>query len=294
MAALADMLRLADRQRGQTVLALRKACAIIEDIDYEVAGDPAATRRLRTSLRRAEHPVVLATARIDRAGQTTLFGDKERLNGSNSRDRLNAAIGYSGFPLGPDGVLRHVRDLGRQPDAVRGGDSTGAAGLPTLAVRAAELERRKLPRFPDAGAWIDYAGGPGAYPQVSLVDVRDGTVPASRFEDRIVIVGDTRLDGPDVHPSPADGGTRMSGPEIHANAIATVGRGLPLRDAPRWAAVLLILALAIAPAALALYSRTAVGVGLASAIGVVALAGTQLAFDGGWILPVVAPLLALA
>jgi hypothetical protein len=37
MAALADMLRLTDRQRGQTVLALRRACALIEDIDPRYA-----------------------------------------------------------------------------------------------------------------------------------------------------------------------------------------------------------------------------------------------------------------
>lgn len=33
MAAIADMLRLTDRQRGQTVLAIRRACEVIEDID---------------------------------------------------------------------------------------------------------------------------------------------------------------------------------------------------------------------------------------------------------------------
>lgn len=33
MAAIADMLRLTDQQRGQTVLALRSACAVIEEVD---------------------------------------------------------------------------------------------------------------------------------------------------------------------------------------------------------------------------------------------------------------------
>jgi adenylate cyclase len=108
-----------------------------------------------------------------------------------------------------------------------------------------------------------------------------------------VIVGETSLHGRDVKRTPADGGTRMSGPEIHANAIATVRRGLPLRDAPKWTAVLLIVALALVPAALATRGRAIMTLGLAAAAGVVFLAGAQLAFGAGRVLPVVAPLLAL-
>jgi len=258
---------------------------IVEDIEYRSAGDPAATGRLRSALRRARSPIVLATPRIDRAGQTTLFGDDTPLNDKNSRRQFNATIGYSGFTPDPDGVLRHMRAQGRQP--------IGFLGLPTLAVRAAQLGGTRVREFPRDGAWVDYAGGPGTYPQLSFLDVRNGEVPATRFEDRIVVVGLTSLRASDVHPTPAVGGTRMAGPEIQANAIATLLDGLPLRDAPPWSAVLLILALAIVPAALAIRLRAAVALGASLAAGIVFLVGAQIAFGTGWIVPVVAPLLAL-
>ena len=216
---------------------------------------------------------------------STLFGDRVPISSRTARRRLNATIGYAGFTPDGDGSLRRVKDQGRQ--------DVGFLGLPTLAVRAAKASGTSLAEFPDGGAWIDYAGAAGTYPQVSLVDVRNGAVPASRFAGKIVIVGETSLSGTDVHPTPAAGGTRMSGPEIHANAIATARAGLPFRDAPPWAAVALLLALATIPAALARRARPALALGLSALAGAACLAGVQVAFEAGWILPVLAPILAL-
>jgi adenylate cyclase len=276
---------------------------IVEDIQYGTAGDAVQTRRLKAALRSARSPIVLATGRIDRAGQTTLFGGRP-LSDETFRRQLNVTVGYAGFTPDLDGELRRVRALGRQPKSPSRSSSSATSsppptffglvvGLPTLAVRAAEFSDAEPVEFPDGGAWIDYAGPQGTYPHVSLADVHSGKVPATRFKDKIVIVGETSLTSKDIHPTPADGGTRMSGPEIQANAIATMRRGLPLRDAPGWAAVLLIVALALVPAALAIRGRAIMMIGLAAAAGAVFLAGTQLAFGAGWVLPVVAPLLAL-
>ena len=275
----------ADQGRVLSAIDAGHPSAILEDIEYEGAGDAAQTRRLQAALRRARSPVVLATSRINDAGETTLFGDPVPISSRNSRRRLNATLGYSGFTPDPDGTLRRVRDQGRQ--------DVGFLGLPTLAVRAAKLGGQDLDEFPDGGAWIDYAGRAGTYPHVSLVDVRNGRVPASRFEDKIVIVGQTSLAGDDVHDTAAAGGTRMSGPEIHANAVATARAGLPLREAPGWAAVALLVALAAIPAAVALRARPAVVAACSAVAGAAFLVGSQLAFDSGWILPLVAPLLAL-
>lgn len=258
---------------------------IVEDIEYRSAGDPVQTRRLKDALRGTRSPVVLATGRIDRAGQTTLFGGQTPISDEDSRHQLHARIGYAGITPDPDRALRHLRGVGRQ--------SAGFFGLPTLAVRAAELSGTTVAEFPDGGAWIDYAGGQGTYPHVSYVDVRSGNVAAARFKDKIVIVGETSLRLPDVHSTPADGGAKMSGAETQANAIATVRRGLPLRDAPSWAAVLLTVVLAIVPAALAIRGRTAITLTLVAGAGAAFVAGAQFAFGAGWVLPVIAPLLAL-
>jgi adenylate cyclase len=274
-----------DHARVLEAIAAGSPQVIVEDLEYVQPGDRVQTGQLKTALRRTRSPVVLATGRIDRAGQTTLFGGETPFNDEDSRRQLNAMIGYAGFTKDPDGVLRHVRGVGRQ--------AKGFFGLPTLAVRAAELSGTKVEEFPDGGAWIDYAGGQATYPHVSFVDVRNGNVAAGRFRDKIVIVGETSLRGTDVTSTPADGGARMSGPETHANAIATVRRGLPLRDAPPWAAVLLTLALAIVPAALAIRARTVLALALVAGAGAAFVAGAQLAFGAGWVLPVIAPLLAL-
>jgi hypothetical protein len=85
----------------------------------------------------------------------------------------------------------------------------------------------------------------------------------------------------------------MPGPELQANAIATALRGNPLRDAPApWnVALLALLGLAVPLASLRVrpLAVVAVALGLAAATA----GGAQLAFAHGWIVGLVAPLLAL-
>lgn len=299
----------ADQARVLDAIDAGRPQAIVETVEYKAAGDAVDTNRLKSSLERARSPIVLATSRIDDVGQTSLFGDTP-LSGRNSLREFNATVGYAGFTPDRDGAVRHVRDEGRQV--------VGSLGLPTLAVAALtatarEVKRtrdttaraaRPVPRqlkavrtliddFPKNGAWVDYAGGRGTYPHVSFVDVRNRQVSPERFKDKIVVVGTTSLAVPGSQPTSAAGGSTMAGPEIVANAIATLLAGFSLRDAPAWASVLIILALAIVPAVLATYLRTTVAVGLSLAAGAIFLVAAQLAFGRGWILPVVAPLLAL-
>ena len=114
---------------------------------------------------------------------------------------------------------------------------------------------------------------------------------------KIVVVGATNPNLHDDHPTPIGGGL-MPGAEIHANAIQTVLDGYPLRDPPGWAGVLLVLAAALlAPfATLRGTPERAIGWALgAGALGVAALLlSAQGTFQLGEIVPVAAPLLALA
>jgi adenylate cyclase len=165
-------------------------------------------------------------------------------------------------------------------------------GLESFAVVAAEralghpVDRS---RFAGDGAWIDFAGPAGTIPTIPFVDVLNGK--ATGLGGKVVVVGATDPILQDVHATSV--GTGMPGPEINANAIATILRGFPLRDTAGWLSVLMILIAGIATPAGAIrwhgLKWLPIPVALAIAIPVIA----QLAFNGGTILPVAAPGLAL-
>lgn len=167
-------------------------------------------------------------------------------------------------------------------------------GLTSFAVVAAERavgHPVSRSSFSGDGAWIDYAGSAGTIPTVSLSDVVAGKVPASRFRGKVVVVGATDPIIQDIHPTSA--GEAMPGPEINANAISTILRGFPLRDSAGWLSLLMIvLAGIVTPAgALRWHGIRWLPIPIAAAIAIPVAA--QLAFDGGTILPLAAPGLAL-
>jgi adenylate cyclase len=86
----------------------------------------------------------------------------------------------------------------------------------------------------------------------------------------------------------------MAGPEVQANAISTVLRGVPLRDAPGWLGVICVLLLAlVAPLAALRLSPLRAGAASLAALGLY-LGGAYLAFRAGLVLDVAGPALALA
>jgi adenylate cyclase len=119
-----------------------------------------------------------------------------------------------------------------------------------------------------------------------------GRFPASAVRGKVVVVGATAPSLHDQHSTSTSSGGLMSGPEVHAAAVATALDDFPLRDAPRWLDILLVVALGVVAPLAALRTRIFVALGA----GVVALAafvvGTQLAFNHGTILTFVYPLVA--
>ncbi|HEX5910740.1 MAG TPA: HD domain-containing phosphohydrolase, partial [Thermoleophilaceae bacterium] len=169
------------------------------------------------------------------------------------------------------------------------------AGLDTLATAAAKRAGGSplAPGlFGEGGAWIDYRGPAGTIPTVSFSDVLRGRFPAAAVRDRVVVVGAAAPTLRDVHPTPA-GDELMAGAEVQANAIWTAMHGVPLRSAPAWLSLALIVLLAlVAPlAGWRLPGVVAVPVLLLTALAF--LVGAQLAFGAGLMVPVVAPLVAL-
>jgi adenylate cyclase len=111
---------------------------------------------------------------------------------------------------------------------------------------------------------------------------------------RVVVVGASAPSLQDVHPTSVSGNELMAGPEVQANAISTVLRAVPLRDAPGWLDVLSVLLLAlVAPLAALRLSPLRAGVASIAALGLY-LVVAYAAFRLGLVLEVAAPALALA
>ena len=256
---------------------LRKAGArlIVYDVQFTEATKPDEDAALFESVRRAGN-VILATSEIGDGGSTNVFG------GNDNVAAAHAEVGAANVESGANGVVERV------PYSV--------GGLRSLAVVTVERDRGSAidaRRFPAPGAWIDYRGGPGTFPTISFSDVLRGHFDRRLVRDRIIVVGASVPSLQDLHATPTSGDRLMAGPEVQAHAIDTVRRGMPVRDAPDWAELLLLLALGAVPPLLAVRVRVLVVVlsGLA-AFGVL-LAATQAAFDAGIVLGATWPALAL-
>jgi CHASE2 domain-containing sensor protein len=262
---------------AQAIDQLRRdgAEAIAYDVQFTEQTTPREDNALIDAVGRA-HNVILATAETDEHGHTNVLGGDENLR------RLGARAAASNMPSGPGGVLQRF-------------DRT-AGGIETLAVAAA----RAVGQAPAAGAfnrgstWIDFRGPPGTVDTVSCSDLVRGRVDPARVRGRIVVVGAAAPTLQDVHPTPTATGQLMSGPEIEANAIYTATHGLPLRDVPSWLKLLSIALLGVFPAVASLRLRALLAALTAPAVAVAWLLIAQLAFDHGHVLPVAAPLFALA
>lgn len=141
--------------------------------------------------------------------------------------------------------------------------------------------------------WIDFRGPPGTVRHVSAVKVLDGRLPPATFRDKRVVVGVTASGNNDVHETPLGGDRGMPGPELQANAMDTMLRGAPLRDAPGLVDILAIIVLAAVPAAAMLLRRRAVAIAVIVGTASLYLALAQIAFAADRIIAVVAPLAGL-
>jgi adenylate cyclase len=221
--------------------------------------------------------VVLGTDGVFANGDPAILFDDGLLR------EANATVGGAFFEPETGGVFRHV--------------PYETEGLPSLAVAAVTRTAGGAPSrggFSDRGAWIDYAGPPGTISFVPFQDVFRNTASAQQaVAGKVVVVGNTAQNLGDVDPTPFEG-EPMAGPEIHANAIATLLGGVPLRDAPGWLNVLILLALSAIATLLALRrSAWLVSIGAAALVGVY-LVMAQVAFNAGTVLDVAAPVLSTA
>jgi CHASE2 domain-containing sensor protein len=177
---------------------------------------------------------------------------------------------------------------------------TDDASADTLAFAGADVARRgalspnDLPTAPRRASdgqsehttWIDFWGRAGTIPRVSAADVLQGRVAPAAFRGKHVVVGTTT----GLLETPFGG---MPGAELQANALDTILRGSPLRDAPLLLDILVIVALGAVPAAAGLVRRPLLAAAVVAASAALFLVVVQLAFNAGRVVAVVVPLVGL-
>jgi adenylate cyclase len=262
-------------------LARLKPKAVVYDVQFtEPSSDQNADYALYEAAGRAR-PVVFATTEVDAHGGTGVFGGDAATSARNLR-LIHARVGQALLPQDEDGVYRRM--------------GYSLNGLTSLGVVAAEAVSGHLVTAPSGRSgreWIDYAGPPDTIDSVSFSQVYDSSVDPARIRGKVVVVGPTTPTLHDVHPTSAGGGL-MPGAEIQANAFETARRGFPLRsvgDALDW---ILIVAMGLVAPLLAIRLTPLATLPIVVVVALAYLFLAQRLFDGGWIVAVVAPLVALA
>jgi adenylate cyclase len=251
------------------------AKVIAYDIQFTTQTNYREDNELIEAVHRAGN-VVLATTEVSPQGKYAVFGGPSVLR------RIGARAGNTIYIPDSDGAIR------RFPYALQ--------NLESFAVAAAETAKGEF--IPDdgfdaeGGAWIDYAGPPKTIPTYSFVDVLYGRVNPELLKGKIVVVGATSPVLQDVKQTPY-GGELMPGAEVWANAIATVLDGVPLRSAPGWLNIALIVLLAAIGPITGYFMRPVMAFIVSLGSGLIFVSAAQLAFNSGLIIAVVIPLLAL-
>jgi CHASE2 domain-containing sensor protein len=238
--------------------------AIVYDVQFtEPSPHPSDDLALYNALGKAGG-AVLATSTSDEHGHTRVLGGDDVLAEVGSR------AGAANFDS--DVIRRYPARVGR---------------LKSLALVTAErLERAPAP-FGDT--WIDFRS---SVPTVSFADLVAGRVPRSALAGRIAVVGATAPTLQDRHTTAVSGS--MPGPVVQANAIWTALHGNPLHDPPPWLLPLEIALFALAIPLLTLRTRALPAVAATLALALAGAGGAQLAFAHGLVVPLVAPMVALA
>jgi len=263
---------------AQVIDHLREAGArtIAVDMEFDHPTDSADDEALYEAVARARGKTVLAASEVSSSGETDV------LFGPQAQHEAGTRIGEDHFVLDSDGsVRRFAREYSH---------------LGSFALVAAEVmtgHRFPPSTFENGTLPIDYVGPPETFHSISFADVLRGKFAPATVRGKLVVVGASAPILQDLHATPTSNGT-MPGPEVWANAASTLLRGIPLRDAPGWLDLVLIILLgSIVPlGSLQVRPRRALLSSLALAA--VFTIAVQVAFNSGLIVDFVYPLLALA
>ena len=191
-------------------------------------------------------------------------------------------FGYFNIVPDDDGTVRWV------PLAIKYGDSVYPhiaveairrfLGSPPLILNTAvygvdsiQIGKLQVPTDENGRLLINFRGPQKTFPHYSFSDVLNGTVPASAFKDKIVLVGATAIGIYDVRVIPFSG--TFPGVEIHANIIDNLLRNDPI-SRPDWVTVVDVAAILLCGIGLTIaISRIRAILGTLVTIGLIILYG---------------------
>lgn len=247
---------------------------------------PADDAELARAMARARNVILPAVAEAGPAGPVM----RRPLAG------MGAGVGHINLRVDGDGVARSVflRETdGDTPGLWHFAAAMAAFGQPSPP--SSESFRHETATRVDGSGWrsddrlrIPFAGPPGTFTRVSVLDVLSGQLGAGYFRDKFVIVGAMATGLGDVLPTPVSrDGRGMSGVEILANALQTLRDGTGIVHVPElvgWFATLFPVLLA----ALAAWMLTPRDALIAVAVLVAALIGGSVMLVGSmqlWFAP---------
>ena len=293
------------------------------DVIYAETSNPAEDKLLAEAITRNARVVLPAqltdveTAKPDSGGFSSAW-----LLPLQEIRRGAAATGHAHAAPDVDGVLRTVQ----LSKADAKGERLWAFGLETLRVaeqispeeieeRAATLRvgRYEIPIHDEAEKsslpgvtiirsnemLINYLGPPGTFPYYSIMDVLDGKVPASTFNNKIVLVGAVAQTLGDTRITPfisygsveRQSGTGMSGVEVHANVIETIRRGAWLNPRPDWTGFIITLLVILGAGVIVRLLDGWRVIALLCALLILIIAGSLYVFNHYFIIPPVVSML---
>jgi adenylate cyclase len=259
---------------------LRRAGArtIAMDMEFTHETNPEEDNELIEAVGRAHGKVVLATGNVTATGGTQIFGGEPKL-----LHELGVHPSEVRLTVDSDGTVRRFAR-----------EYSHLGSFPVVAAEVMTGRRIPASTFEDGTLPIDFAGPPQTFRSISYAKVLRGDFPPGLFDGTLVIVGASSPILQDLHATATTGEVLMPGPEIWANATATLLQGVPLRDAPGWLNILLILIIGTVVPIGSMRLRQWRSLLDALALAIVFTIAVQVAFDSGLIATFVYPLLALA
>ncbi|HAF45026.1 MAG: guanylate cyclase [Sideroxydans sp. GWF2_59_14] len=210
-------------------LAAVKAKAVMFDVFFPERENATNDRLFAAATKRAGNVVLAVAFNFDNEGRVTTV-----TRSLPEIERGAIGIGHINQMPDDDGVIRRIPLL-----LAKDGQQIPSLGLMGARLALDEkdivpgdyeigLGERRIPVDDEYRMWINYVGGPGAYPYHSFIDVVEGRVPADELKGKILFVGATALGIYDMRVTPFH--KNSPGVELHATVADNIISGRYIRQ----------------------------------------------------------------